>query len=562
MFRKLGYLGLNGISKRNKPYIYGVKFRDGKDDTPPINGFIYERVGLPGYDINDVVPENLMPVHNKMRRCVVNYHGEVEYYLDFRNSMWKKGSYKETTIANADGTIQVLNSDYGLGIVQITVDETASTTNIGKYINIFDGDSHNFWMALIIGADDNNTYTLSHPHISNWGIVDEGVQLYYIIGDAKLGGQDGNIMVEIPAFWYKYSFEEETGWQEHLISLSKFQGARYYPRRYVAAFEGVSADSNNQPYNGWQGSWDGNNKKWLSVTSTTSPSKIVSVCGYYPKTVYSLDNFRSKCQATGDNYHLYDFVSNFIIQVLMIIEYGTGNMQSKIGKGIADVNSSAWGTYNGYYPVRKTGDTVIAGNGTWDMFSLNEQMQISSQNYRIQSLSYRGIENPYGHIFKWVDGLEFVNNVITNEKQYLFAYAHKSITGGELNINEIITHNNYSALTNDNNYQQLQGINNHPLEILTWLWQSSPEERWIDKSRYWGQASPELLPNDSGASSTGYFYDYFYTPSSTLSDKALRVLAVGGHANYGVLAGAFYVYSYYGSGSTYANSGGRLCLKS
>jgi len=134
--------------------------------------------------------------------------------------------------------------------------------------------------------------------------------------------------------------------------------------------------------------------------------------------------------------------------------------------------------------------------------------------------------------------------------------------GGELNINEMITHNNYSALTNDNNYQQLQGIDNHPLEILTWLWQSSPEEKWIDKTRYWGQASPELLPNDSGASSTGYFYDNFYTPSSTLSDKALRVLAVGGGAIYGVSAGAFCVNSYYGSGNTPANYGGRLCKKS
>jgi len=388
-----------------------------------------------------------------------------------------------------------------------------------------------------------------------------------MIGDAKLGGQDGNVMVEIPTIYYRYSYKRyqhdgNDDYQTHEISLRPFPGARRYPKRYVAAFEGVSADSNNQPYNGWQGSWDGNNKKWLSVTSTTSPSKIVSVCGYYPKTVYSLDNFRSKCQATGDNYHLYDFVSNFIIQVLMIIEYGTGNMQSKIGKGIADVNSSAWGTYNGYYPVRKTGDTVIAGNGTWDMFSLNEQMQISSQNYRIQSLSYRGIENPYGHIFKWVDGLEFVNNVITNEKQYLFAYAHKSIMGGELNINEIITHNNYSALTNDNNYQQLQGIDNHPLEILTYLWQSSPEAKWIAKSRYWGQASPELLPNDSGESKTGYFYDYFYAPADSLSDKALRVLAVGGYASNGVNVGAFFVYSYYGSGTTYADCGGRLCLKS
>lgn len=566
-------LGLGNVNP-SRSQVYGVSFRDNGD------GFTYYREGLAPYGVDDTVPESVLSVHNKLKRCVTGYDGKLKYYLDPTNSMFKEGNFRNYA-NDKDGTVAEITRDYGAGTITLTVSpdegKSLSTSQIGCYIHLYDREAHNMWYALITAIDIvANTITLSHPHLTflngdvyeEWGTVGDGNTAYYMIGDARLGGQDGNVMVEIPTIYYRYSYgryqhDGNDDYQTHEISLRPFPGARRYPKRYVSAFEGVSADSNNQPYDGWTGTWDEDAKSWTPpVNLTTTPDKIISAAGYYPRTKFTIVTFRDKCKANGDNYFQYDFTTNFLIQVLMLIEYGTGNMQSKIGNGIAGVNSNLWSAYNGYYPIRKTGDTVIAGNGTWDMFTLNEHMQISSQDYRIQSLSYRGIENPYGHIFKWVDGLEFVNNIVIESKQYLNVYAHKSIMGGELNIGEIISHS-YSALINDNNYQQLQGINNNPLEILTWLWQSSPEAKWIDKSRYWGQASPELLPNDSfGASKTGYFYDYFYAPADSLSDKALRVLAVGGYALNGARDGAFCVYSRYGSGNTDAYYGGRLCLKS
>jgi len=580
LFHRLGLGNVNPSRSR----VYGVSFRDNGD------GFTYYREGLAPYGVNDIIPESMLSVHNKMKRCITGYDGKLKYYLDPTNSMFQEGHFRNYA-DDQDGTVTTIDRNYGAGTITLTVSpdegKSLATSQVGCYIHLYDRDAHNMWYALITAIDIvANTITLSHPHLTfnnggvyeDWGTVGAEKTAYYMIGDAKLGGQDGNVMVEIPTIYYRYSYgryqhDGNNDYQTHEISLRPFPGARRYPKRYMSAFEGVSATYTSDkytPYNGWSGIWDDTNKKWTNIINESTGNKIASVAGYYPKTVLSLDGFRTACKNIDAGYHQYDFTTNFIIQVLMLIEKANGNTQSTIGAGISNVTSARWSEYNGYRSMRRTGDTICFGNATGklDDTGLNTVMSLTSADpyvpyqYPIQGLSYRGIENPYGHIFKWVDGLEFVNNVIDTDKQYLNAYAHKSIMGGELNINEMITHNNYSALTNDNNYQQLQGIDNHPLEILTYLWQSSPEAKWIAKSRYWGQASPELLPNDSGESKTGYFYDYFYAPADSLSDKALRVLAVGGRASNGVYDGAFFVHSYYGSGDSLATYGGRLCKKS
>ena len=592
LFHRLGLGNVNPSRSR----IYGVSFRDNG------NGFTYYREGLAPYGVNDTIPESMLSVHNKMKRCVTGYDGKLKYYLDPTNSMFKEGSFRNIA-TDQDGTVTTIDRNYGAGTITLTVSPDSGKeldeSQVGCYIRVYDrgeGSSHNMWYALITAINTGtNTITLSHPHLTflnggvyeDWGTVGNGNTCYYMIGDAKLGGQDGNVMVEIPTIYYRYSYgryqhDGNNDYQTHEISLRPFPGARRYPKRYMSAFEGVSATYTSDkytPYNGWSGIWDDTNKKWTNIINESTGNKIASVAGYYPKTFLSLDGFRNACKDIDAGYHQYDFTTNFIIQVLMLIEKANGNTQSTIGAGISNVTSARWSEYNGYRTIRRTGDTICFGNATGklDDTGLNTVMSLTSADpyvpyqYPIQGLSYRGIENPYGHIFKWVDGLEFVNNVIDTDKQYLNAYAHKSIEGGDLNIAELVSHT-YDTLAGnpdhtppippDSHYGILKGINGDELQILTWLWQSSPDAKWVDKSRYWGQASPELLPNDSGASKTGYFYDYFYTPSSAIGNKTLRVLAVGGHAYNGVLVGAFYVHSAYGSGYTHAYYGGRLCKKS
>ncbi len=515
-----------------------------------------------GYDQGlGKVPEEILSVHNKLRRCVVGYDGTVNYYLHPENSMWKDepGSYRELSVDNADGLVVDVTPGYGVvtdnlqvGNYAVTVSGDVASGNIGCVMCIFD-DTAAAWYAVIIGADvDKQMYILAHPHIDGFGNVGEEKKAYYMIGDAKLGGQEGNVMVEIPSFWHKWSYEPDPknaddltnrayyGWQHHQISLNEISGGKYYPQRYVAAFEGVLADAANNPQDGWYGAWQEDTSTWEEVTQTEAPAnaKILSVAGYYARTFLSVTDFRPICENTGTGYHQYDAATNFIIQLLMTIELGHMQTQIELGSGINNISGADWTPYNGYRTIRKTGDTISAGNGTRDLTKDNQYIQIASNKYNIFSLSYRGIEQPYGHIFKWVDGIVF-----SGDGGIVTAYAHKCIDGGVAAPKQYKSHLSPAAAEGDANYIKLPAIESSDLAI-------------VNVSRYWKSPSPHLLPNDDAKSRPidAYTHDWF-----NQSGNGMRAFAVGGGANYGRYVGAFYVNSSYGLGTSYSAIGGRLC---
>lgn len=544
---------------------YGLKFRDTftvADGVYTFNGLEYERTGLAaGYDQGlDKVPEKRLTVHNKLRRCVVGYDGKVKYYLDHRNSMWQAGSWRQQSVDNAEGIVTEVLDNYGVviddkqvGNYEAKVNTKPDPKKIGCVMNIFDGEGAS-WYGVIIGiSSDQSAYILSHPHIDGFGEVAEACEAYYMIGDAKLGGQDGNVMVEIPSFWHKWSYEPDPenpddlegrayyGWQHHQISLREIPGGNFYPKRYVGAFEGVLADEDNNPQDGWYGAWDEAASTWEGATVTPVPPnyKILSVAGYYARTQLSVTNYRPMCEAAGEGYHQYDAASNFIIQLLMIIEIGHMQTQNGIGSGVNNITGADWSPYNSYRPMRKTGDTISAGNGTWDVTKDNQYVQIASNRYKILSLSYRGIEQPYGHIFKWVDGIVF-----SAEGDTTAAYAHKCINGGVAGRDQYLSHVSPEAAEADSNYIKLPAIEGGDLAI-------------VNISRYWKFPSPHLLPNDDATSRPidSYAYDWFAQSSST----GMHAFAVGGRAHTGVTAGAFCFASGYGLLYTSSSVGGRLC---
>ncbi len=564
---KLG-LGAQNVAATGKPVNkawYGLKFRDtftisGEEYT--FNGLEFERTGMAAnYDQGlGAIPEELLTVHNKLKRCVVGYDGKFKYYLDGRNSMWKEGSYRPPFAAYSDGKLVGLIDNYGVvtdglqvGNCIAKIDGALDAKKVGCVMNIFDGVAAS-WYAVIVDIDyTENGYVLSHPHIDGFGSVGDGLNRMYMIGDAKLGGQDGNVMVEIPSFWHKWSYEPDPanpdnvakrayyGWQHHQISLNELPGGRFYPKRYVGAFEGVLASKNNRLQDGWYGEYDPATSTWQNANITTMPTepKIVSVAGYYAKTSLSLTDFRPACERTGTGYHQYDAATNFIIQLLMIIELGHMQTQDGIGAGISGVSGTNWGNYNAYRPLRKTGDTIASGNATWDMWTLNQTMMLAGFEYRIQSLSYRGIEQPYSHIIQWVDGI-----CLSVDGENTTAYAHDSIYGGVAGYSEYVSPASAEAAASSPNYRALPAIEGGTLEIK-------------NVSRYWKIPSPHLLPNDDPTSRglAAYPYDYLFYSSST----GVRAFAVGGRVHNGVDAGAFCVYSCYGLLSTLAAMGGRLC---
>ena len=501
--------------------IYGLMYRDNGTD------FTYTRTGkgVEGYTEAQAVPETLLTVHNKMKRCVTKDDGTVNYYLNPTDSIFKEG-----TTTGITGSISSYSQDYGAGTITVTPSSQTglSTDIIGCYLKFSNGVRDDY--ALITGYDG-SVITLAHPH-HTMGVG----YTKFEIGDAKLNGADGQVMVEIPEFYWKCSevFEAGYTWIHHQISLEYFDGAIKLEKRYISAFEGVAGDASGVASNGWSGTWDMVNNVWTSISNTSVTNKLLSVAGFYPQTSRTRANFRTQANAVGALYNQYDFMSNFIIQLLMLIESGGFGSQERIARGITDTDGTNWSSYNGYRPIRKTGDSIRYGNATGNLTGLSITMPLVS-NYTIQSFSYRGIENPYGHIWKWVDAINlkhFAEGEAIFAKAYISADPRTHIDDTSINMNEL------------------------PTKIYTHANSSST-------NRFLKNLSKNFLPTDSvGASGSDKFVkDYFYVSDYSGLVGMWRVLAVGGGADNASYAGAWYWGTYFGSGDASVGFGGRLCKK-
>jgi hypothetical protein len=101
-------------------------------------------------------------------------------------------------------------------------------------------------------------------------------------------------------------------------------------------------------------------------------------------------NTRKLANNRGAGWQLSDVLSASVTQMLFIIEYASFNTQDKIGLGI--VNKTDDGSTN---MSELTGATTNLGNASG----------IAAGTNGLTSVSYRGEENPWGNIWKWMDGL-------------------------------------------------------------------------------------------------------------------------------------------------------------
>ena len=241
--------------------------------------------------------------------------------------------------------------------------------------------------------------------------------------------------------------------------------------------------------------------------TATSGDKLSSVTGYAPITQGTRAQFRAIAANRGSGWRQLDYDLVSALQLLYLTEYASFYSQSVIGIGITAVTD--WLTYSDYNPISKTGNSNAAGNATG-----NTAGATSCATEKTKYMSYRGIENWYGHLWKWADGININNNI-----PYIS--------------------NNTANWADDTatNYIDL-GVT----LVATNGWQSTLK-----------QISRGFLPDAVGASEVTKITDYYYQASGW------RAVLVGGKADSGGSAGAFYVFTYFASGNARQHIGGRLC---
>ena len=349
-------------------------------------------------------------------------------------------------------------------------------------------------------------------------VLDNGIVNYYLgatdstkkedmITSSNLTGEDGQVMVEIPKFYYQYYYVGTVHtWN---ISLVKLPGFNVHPAFlsgvtelnyiYVGAYEAILWDASDSTYVDYI----------AGKTITPSEDIMSSVTGKKPVANMTRANFRqmSNRRGTGWTGMLYDILS--AVQLLYLIEYASFYSQSVIGAGISNVTD--WADYNNYYPIAPSGNSNGIGNATG-----NTAGSTSCATEASKYMSYRGIEQWYGHIWKWLDGIN-----INNNRSYICNVVTNLADDTTTNYTDI----GVSNIASDGYQATLLAI------------------------------ARGFLPKSIGATSATKITDYYY------QNTGWRVAISGGVANDGAVAGGFWLFLADDSASTYSAIGGRLCFR-
>lgn len=167
----------------------------------------------------------------------------------------------------------------------------------------------------------------------------------------------GDVMVKIPEFYYRRYVEAGV---EHIeIAGEALEGFAKHPGSgcYVGAYK---TSSNNK-----------------------------SVSGAAPQVSQTRAAMRTNARAKGTGWGLIDEAAHSAIRMLYLVEFADSNSQAKIGRGWADGNSGALNT--GSCDSLPTTGIYLTGRpaGTDGK----------------TGVIYRGIEDPWGNVGEWVDGL-------------------------------------------------------------------------------------------------------------------------------------------------------------
>ena len=176
------------------------------------------------------------------------------------------------------------------------------------------------------------------------------------------------VLVKIPEFYYKV--EKSGTIFRYYVADGPVDEFHLHPGSgcYVARYEAIG--SNNSSLGSFLGSY----------SSTLAPS-----------TRQTRDTYRTRARNMASGFQLYDFAAWCAVGLLYRVEFADWDSQEKINRGI--VNDSS---------VHKTGETDAMVYHTG---------RAAGGLINTAAVQYRWIENPWGNVFEWIDGINVNNRV-------------------------------------------------------------------------------------------------------------------------------------------------------
>lgn len=396
--------------------------------------------------------------------------------------------------------------------------------------------------------DFDSRYPWSEIISYNYDVIKKKINAYYGDPTFKFDGTNGEVLTRIPEFY----------WKREIIN-----GYEYI---YIADYA-IAGFNKSEEFS--VGRYD---------ACIDEDGKLHSYSGYSPSTNKNITQHRDAAKLLSDEFCMIDY-RYFMLQMLYLVEYANYNSQSQLGNGIIGIRYNA--NDKAIIAQERTNTIVIATN---DYFKVGQQIAIGTTvdgvsickdrtitkiteyskdttegtaitfdgdpvniaigniihacaqkeggcdslgmksgclaNDSQHAVIYRGIENIFGNVFNWIDGLNIQNYqayICRNPKEYISdKFEVPYIKLGYVNCNE--------------------------------------KDMYIKKLGF-DEKNPDIaLPIEigGGAGSSSGMCDFYY------SSEGNRVALVGGSFFSGSLAGLWFWVCYFSSVTSYLNCGARL----
>ena len=332
-------------------------------------------------------------------------------------------------------------------------------------------------------------------------------------GEAGQVASTVNVMIKIPEFWYVDDYTPGTKTHNLKICPHAKPGWYHHKEAYVSAYEAFNFDNKG---------------------------RLVSMRSVVPTVNFNRTNGRTWARANGFDgeakWNLYTYEEHRAICHLFLVEYATRNSQKAVNTeltpegfrqgGLGSGCTTGTATINGAqtWSFIPTGSSDSLGSGSGEVTVTIQQTDQSGSNTSTITRKcnrYRGIENPFGHIWKHTDDI-----ISKYEAPYRTWY--KSVKPDQFATNK------------NNSYKPLCSVDNVNTGYKTEI-KATPACDFFSMSV-------------SGGSETTYWCDYNWDNT----DASEHCLLIGGRSGDGGAAGLFYLLSADGVGLSAARIGSRL----
>lgn len=331
--------------------------------------------------------------------------------------------------------------------------------------------------------------------------------------DTLLEDNNINVMIKIPEFWWIDDYIESTETHNLKICPHAKPGWYHHKEAYVSAYEGYI---------------DGNYYR-------SSKNKIPSVN-------FTRSTVRPKARANGlgNSWNIYTYNEHRAICHLFLVEYATRNSQKAVNTeltpegfrqgGLGSGCTTGTATINGAqtWSFIPTGSSDSLGSGSGEVTVTIQQTDSSGSNTTTTTRKcnrYRGIENPFGHVWKHTD--DVISVYISG---YGARFWYKCDSPDHFG----------DSISNDNPYYKNIAAN----AVVTGY-----------KTKIATTSTCDFFASScNNGSETTYWCDYNWDNT----DGSLHCLLIGSHSGDGGRAGLFYLHSDARVGYSGADIGSRL----